>query len=71
MELTCPAEEEKSEVLTPVNWVWFQVLNVSARSWTPILSLMWKSLCKDRFQLSRPGPFTLFFGEFPQVSGAG
>ena len=79
MALICPAVElygleelpVSTELFTPVNWVWFQVLNVSARNWSPILSLMWKSLYKDRFQLSRPGPFTMFLGELPHVSGAG
>ena len=79
MAFICPAVElygleelpVRTPVLTPVNCVWFQVLKVSARNWNPRLSLILKSLYKDRFQLSRPGPFTMFLGELPHVSGAG
>src|SRR5580698_4027509 len=57
-DVICPKLLEPSPLLTWLNSVWFQVLNVSTRSSKrlPRLSLITKLLKSERFQLSRPGP---------------
>src|SRR5579862_8715220 len=57
-DVTCPKLLEPSWLLTWLNSVWFQVLNVSTRSSKrlPRLSLSTKLLNSEMFQLSRPGP---------------
>ena len=69
--LICP----KSALVTPelgfVNWVWLNVLKLSARNSNFALSLNWNALNIAMFQLLRPGPTTVFLAEVPHCSGAG
>src|ERR1700744_1388479 len=72
-EVTWPKLLDPSELLTWLNSVWFQVLNVSTRSSKrlPRVSLSTKLLKSERFQLSRPGPRSELCPASPHAPSAG
>src|SRR4029079_18096526 len=66
-EAAAEVEPRRTEVATALNWVWFQVLKLSARSSKCNRSPAVKVLNRARFQLSRPGPRSALCPKFPRV----